>query len=306
MDYFTERNGMRKITKQTYEIDIYAYRVLLKICERYYDNIAWKYPMECPDGGECYGLDKTALAEEMHYEIPSLFTDYFGKIGAPQKVELPFFDESQIDDYDQYALLDFIEFMYDNIRDVEKGDYHQYFSHYHLRTGKTANIRKQYRDDINAFFSKAGLLYKLETNGNVERIIIDDVASEEIVDIVLSVEEKGIHDLLQEAIELHRSHYPNAPRDSAEKLWDAFERLKTYYSDLKKKESVNKIISTAANGNDEFENVLQAEFKALTDIGNHYSIRHHETNIIEIQDSRHYDYLFNRCMSVIALAIKCL
>jgi len=42
----------------------------------------------------------------------------------------------------------------------------------------------------------------------------------------------------------------------------------------------------------------------LTSIGNKYRIRHHETDKIDITDVRYYDYLFNRCLSLIALAIK--
>ena len=59
-----------------------------------------------------------------------------------------------------------------------------------------------------------------------------------------------------------------------------------------------------AGGNVEFEKLFNDEFKALTDIGNNYRIRHHETNKIDIVDERYYDYLFNRCLSLIALAIQ--
>ena len=49
---------------------------------------------------------------------------------------------------------------------------------------------------------------------------------------------------------------------------------------------------------------LMMNFKSLTSIGNHYRIRHHETDKINITDSRYYDYFFNRCLSLIALAIQ--
>lgn len=59
-----------------------------------------------------------------------------------------------------------------------------------------------------------------------------------------------------------------------------------------------------ANGHDDFVELFNAEFRILTDIGNNYRIRHHETNKIDIIDIRYYDYLFNRCLSLIALAIQ--
>lgn len=46
------------------------------------------------------------------------------------------------------------------------------------------------------------------------------------------------------------------------------------------------------NGNDDFADLFNNEFKVLTDIGNKYRIRHHETDRIDITDVRYYDYFF--------------
>ena len=59
-----------------------------------------------------------------------------------------------------------------------------------------------------------------------------------------------------------------------------------------------------ANNQTSFETLFNDEFVALTKIGNNYRIRHHETDKIDITDTRHYDYFFNRCLSLIALAIQ--
>jgi len=82
------------------------------------------------------------------------------------------------------------------------------------------------------------------------------------------------------------------------------ERLKTYYTSLDKKNSVSKIVNDMASGRDEFIKLFNNEFIALTNIGNDFRIRHHETNKIDITDNRHYDYFFNRCLSLIALALQ--
>ena len=57
------------------------------------------------------------------------------------------------------------------------------------------------------------------------------------------------------------------------------------------------------NNKDEFV-YNEDEFNTLTKIGNSFRIRHHETDKIEIQDIRYYDYFFNRCLSLIAIAIQ--
>ena len=71
-----------------------------------------------------------------------------------------------------------------------------------------------------------------------------------------------------------------------------------------------------AKGDDNFVELFNLEFRALTDIGNKFRIRHHETNKVDIADIRninlisyiadirYYDYLFNRCLSLINLAVQ--
>lgn len=304
MSYYTERHGMRAPVEKTYDIDPDKYGVLMQCCEEYYDNIAWKYPDECKDGRGCCGIDKWKLAADMRYEIPSLFISDSGVIGIPSVIQNCFEPEPREEKYDQYALLDFIEFLFANVRDTQKEDYHKFYNHYHLNTKPTTMIKNQFRDKINKCFEKMGLLYTLDSNGKVERVFVNDIATTEVVNTVLSVQEKGTKELLREAINLHRSHDPNAARDSVEKLWDAFERLKTYYTNLNKQASVNQIISDMSDGSEEYYKLINEEFITLTKIGNEYRIRHHETDKIEISDIRYYDYFFNRCLSLITLAVQ--
>ena len=304
MDYFTERNGMRKPIEKTNVIDVSRYGVLLKCCEAFYDNIVWRYHDDCEDGKGPCGIDRWALADEMKYEIPSLYLGEDGLIETPHIRRNIFDSNPHTDAYDQYALLDFIEFMASNVHDVVKGDYHSFFKHYHYRFKETRQVFGEFQKQINSCFEKTGLLYKLNSKGQVERVLENDITSHDAEKILSTINEKGTRELLQEAIELHRSYKPTAARDATEKLWDAFERLKTYYTDLKKTDSADRIVRNISNGNSDYYNLLNAEFKNLTAIGNDYRIRHHETNKIEITDNRYYDYFFNRCLALITLAIQ--
>lgn len=156
---------------------------------------------------------------------------------------------------------------------------------------------------INASFQKGNVLFRLSDRGLVEIQNDQEVLSSEIIKNANNIFEQGIQELLTEAIEKHMQPTFQAHRDATEKIWDALERLKTYYTTMNKKESANKIVNDMADGQAEFISLFDAEFKALTDIGNNYCIRHHETNKIDITDIRHYDYFFNRCLSLIATAI---
>lgn len=114
------------------------------------------------------------------------------------------------------------------------------------------------------------------------------------------IDDYGFCGLIKQAFEF----YENSKIDMAtEKVWDAFERIKTYFNPYDKKNSANKLIDMMSMENDECKNLLQEEFKTLTEIGNQYKIRHHETNKIAITNSVHYDYLFHRCISVLRLAV---
>lgn len=88
---------------------------------------------------------------------------------------------------------------------------------------------------------------------------------------------------------------------STQKLWDAFERIKTYYLPKKKKSS-EELIEKISKGNSPYRDMLDAEFEALTKIGNRFRIRHHENGTADIKFSEHYDYFFHRCLALVKLA----
>lgn len=298
MGYYTERHGMRAPIERTSIITIEMYAMLFDCCTKYYDNIAWKYPAECPDGNGCCGLDYEKFSAAMTFEIPTLYRDRNGNIEKPRK---DYYDRTDV--YDQYALLDLIECIASNCTDIASRRPHGFFRHDDLNFEKTREIYKEFRAEINNIFEKTGLLYTLTPDKIVERVSENDTLSAEVEAQVQQITESGTRELMKEAIALYKTPRPLARRDSVEKIWDAFERMKTYYTQLNKSQSAQKIVIDMSNGQTEFEKLFNDEFKALTDIGNGFRIRHHETNKTDIKDDRHYDYFFNRCLSLIALAI---
>lgn len=304
MAYYTERHGMRRPVAKTYDISIEKYALLLHCCEKYYNNLAWKYPEECPDGHGCCGIDHEQFRMDLRYEIPTLYRDNADCIAVPTVHYNIFSSNDEEDEYDQFALLDLIEFFAANVRDVVVGSFHSYFGHHHLTCQNSRNVCAQFRDEINDIFRKTGLLYELNTDLQVERIVENSPLTPAVESAIAAVKEAGARELLQEAILLHRSPYPADIRDAVEKLWDAYERLKTYYTTMNKAKSAEKIVNDMAAGQAPYVTLFDTEFRALTKIGNDYRIRHHETDKVEITDVRYYDYFFNRCLSLIALAIQ--
>lgn len=302
MSYYTQRHGLRQPVEKTYDITYEMYAMLFDCCEKYFENIACKYPEECPDGNGCCGISYSKFNNALTFEIPTLFKDGRGCIAKPQRAT-GYYDGDD-DQYDQYALLDLIELIANEAYDIKTRNWHSYYRHDDIGFSNTVNVRNEFRSDINDIFSKTGLLYELKSNGMVERIVENTPLSSEIERSISSITEKGTRELLQEAILDYKMPHPSARRDAVEKIWDALERLKTYYTSLDKKASAQKIVGNMANGNNNYEQLFNDEFMALTKIGNTYRIRHHETDKIDITDSRYYDYFFNRCLSLIALAIQ--
>lgn len=299
MALYTVRHGIRKPLGRTSIITTGMYALLFDCCEKYYDNIAWKFPAQCTDGHGCCGLDPHQFSNHMEFDIPTLFRNSAGRIDKPRNDNY-----GSNDVYDQYALLDLIEFISQNCRDISVGSFHEYFGHNHIRLLGTNGVSNEFRNDINSIFQKTGLLYTLTENMTVERVIEHGAVVPTVETVIKSVAEPGLKDLLDEAVTLFKQANPALRNVAVEKLWDAFERLKTYYTNLDKRGSATKIVKGMGGGKSEFEQLFDAEFDALTKIGNGFRIRHHETDKTDIQDARHYDYLFNRCLAVIVAAVQ--
>ena len=192
-------------------------------------------------------------------------------------------DENQLTQCFTPYLFDLIELQHDELSKSEK---------------------QAFRQEVNTAFLRENANFRLTDDGIIERIIVNEVLDKDIQLSVEKISEPGLKDLLDEAIALHMQSNFLAHKDAVEKIWDALERLKTYYTTMDKKASVDQIIHDMSGNQASFDEIFAREFKTLTEIGNNFRIRHHETNRINITDDRHYDYFFNRCISLIALAIQ--
>lgn len=151
-------------------------------------------------------------------------------------------------------------------------------------------------DEINLILKSNGIIYKL-AGGKMELTKMS-IKSVEVIT------EPGLKELVQQSIELYNNKVISDKQIAVEKIWDALERLKTYYSDLGKKNSSEKIINDISNQNAKYKELFNDEFLKLTKIGNDFRIRHHETDKIDIIDNNYYDYFFYRCYALIDLSLK--
>lgn len=122
------------------------------------------------------------------------------------------------------------------MKDISEGWNHQRYQNYwNIECLDTAKVFGDYQQEINEIFMESRLSYTLTTAKVVERILEHSALTPEVETFIHSVKEKGIKDLLEEAVTLFKQPNPVFRNDAVEKLWDAFERLKTYYTTMDKK-----------------------------------------------------------------------
>lgn len=139
--------------------------------------------------------------------------------------------------------------------------------------------------------SSIDLSYLLDLNINTELLFETEIITDD----------EELNQLIKDA--KNRFFNPKDKQIALEKLWDAFERLKTYFEKDKKK-SAKKLVSLLSKDFD--SELINSEFVALTKIGNDFKIRHHEVGKKAVINSHHIDYLFFRMLCLITLSLKCI
>lgn len=299
-ELYTERHHLRSNVAQTTIITRDKYQIIVDFCGRYYDNLACVFPEYCPDYNSVVcGVDLNKFFQYVHVRIPDLFYNE----GYDGIQIVPFVDPSE---NQQYALLDFIEYIARYLKTNKPIQFHEYFQHYHLSFVDDNNAFDEFRQGINEVFQMTGLSYKLTENRQIERITEMDTMVDEALESVTVIEEPGLRELVVESVSFYKSPSPANHKIATEKIWDALERIKTILMEdgVDKKKSSEKLISLISGRNEEFQDVFNTEYKTLTEIGNKFRIRHHETDKIDINDDRYYDYFYNRCLSLIVMSLR--
>jgi hypothetical protein len=200
-----------------------------------------------------------------------------------------------------YDVLDLIEFCYQRVASVVDRDYHGFMDHYHMSYDPERG-RAEFRALINRIFARNELVFELTEEGEIIRLA-PIVLRETLEATAFTTGDSTLDQLLE--ISRHRflSHDPNVRKEGLEKLWDAWERLKTLEAADDKRRSIGILLDRTAN-EPNFRRLLEDEANSLTSVGNKFMIRHTEVGKIPITSPEHVDYLFHRLFSLIRLALR--
>lgn len=197
-------------------------------------------------------------------------------------------------------LFDLVEFLYEHAKMPRSDSYHPYFGHNHLIFDQDKG-RAKFEADVNRFFERNGFAFELK-DGEVTRIAPTGL-QEALATTIFKTGDETLDDLLETAREKFLNRMLSVRKEGLEKLWDAWERLKTVEPGKDKRAQATAILDKAATEAN-YRKLLENEAVLLTGIGNNFMIRHTETTKTPIADSAHVDYLFHRMFALIRLLLK--
>lgn len=296
-EYFSEREtGPMPLTANTVSPQVWGGIVAAVNSLVSSGGFGEEFPEVCPDGSCVTGTNQEAFGLAMQAEVPMiqwpLQTNNRDEGGgfSPTKPFAP----------DTMAVLDFVQFCYAHVSKPIKGSYHSFFKHHHLSFHRETG-RKEFRIKINRIFARNGLAFKLQSDGNIIRLA-PPVLAELIQSPIPPSGDSTLDNMLEDARRKFLSPDAKLQGESLERLWDAWERLKSLDDPTDKKRSVE-ILLDKASTEPTLRARLEAESRELTNIGNTFMIRHSEADKVPIQESNHVGYLFHRMFSLIYLLL---
>jgi hypothetical protein len=246
--------------------------------------LANEFPEHCADGNGVSGTEVVALWNNVGALLPQLRKDDWGSLSPTQTDEV---------------LFDLIEYAANRVAKPIQGKWHEYMKHHELTFDEKAG-RKAFRKDVNNILHRGGTMYELTSEMQIVRT--GTPAVQQVMEHLTPASgDEELDGLLHHAKELFRSRDEKTRGLGLDKLWDAFTRLKTIDVQGNKKQSASILLGNIEN--EAFREITSTEMFALTDVGNDFMIRHHETGTHSVPPEA-YDYLFARMGSLIVYLLK--
>lgn len=284
--YFTDREyGPRPASIDTIDDRLWAGLYTL-IQTRIGDgSFGLRFPEQCPDGNGPCGCDEQSFHRVLSAEVP--WVDW--PLSASAAPQTP-------------VILDLLEFCGRAVGEPIQGAYHSFFGHHHLSWNREAGLQS-FVSDVNMLFRRNALAFELTAAGEARRLLPAPLA--EAIGWTLFQTGDAETDRLLETARLRiLSPKLDDRRDALEKLWDAFERLKTLEPGPNKRVQADALLDRVASPGSGYRQVLAREAVELTSIGNGFRIRHSEVTQEALTSPDQVDYLFTRMFAFVRLVLR--
>jgi hypothetical protein len=298
IDYFSDReNGPVARTEEVITPTVWA--AIVATVQGLLNSGAFgqRFPERCADGQAVCGCDEAAFGAAVVAEISGLQWP----LQTIRRDEESFTSQREPFAPNTLIVLDFVAFVHAMVAKPIQREYHKFLRHDHLAFDQESG-QEEFRETINRYFARNGLAFEMQPTGRIVRLLPP------VIDLALrrttfNTGERTLDVLLEEARTKFSDPNPLIRREALERLWDAWERLKSLADSSNKKNSVHLILS-AITAEPTLYARLNAEAQELTSIGNDHLIRHYEVNQKPLIDVDHIDYLFHRLFAMIQLMLK--
>jgi hypothetical protein len=281
--YFSEREiGLKPRIEN--EINDNVWGGLIALIDNLIDQqyFAQTFPERCPDFPDSlehiYGTNRSRMESAIWGHFAN-FKFPLTELGIPITL----------------TILEFIEFCYEHISKPIEFEIHTFFQHHHLSFDKQEG-QKEFRDQVNRLFQRNGIAFELQENGQITRLC-PPVLRDKLNHSIFKTNDEILDSLLETARRKYLNPDFNVRKESLEKLWDAWQRIKTLDDPNPTKSIPIRLEKVSVQ--EEMREVLDLDGRALTKIGNDFMIRHTEVGKIPITSSSQVDYLFNRLFGLI-------
>jgi hypothetical protein len=245
----------------------------------------YKFPEVCPDTSSPCGCSSAAFHANVRGEIPDLPEEWQYTDAPP----------------DSLAIVDLLRFCARSVGKPIHGGYHDFFKHYHLTFDRDEGL-KEFVADVNRLLARNGVALALTPEGQAVRLG-PPVLRHALASALFRTGDAITDSLLEDARRLILSPDLGDRRNALEKLWGAFERIKTLEPGKDKKAQATALLDRAVRA-PRLRAYIETEAKELTEIGNTLQIRHFETTQEKLERPEDVDYLFHRMFSFIRLVLR--
>lgn len=244
-----------------------------------------RFPEQCPDNNGPCGCDEQSFRLVLMAEVPWIEWP----LSATTAPKTP-------------VILDLLEFCARAVGKPVQGTFHPYFSHYHLSWDRDLGLQR-FVSDVNTLFRRNAVTFELTETGKAQRVLPTPVA-DAIGWTLFQTGDSETDRLLELARARFLSPKFDDRQDALEKLWDAFERLKTLEPGTDKRAQADALLDQVAPPASAVRQMLAREAVELTKIGNSFRIRHSETNQEALTSQSQIDYLFTRMFAFVRIVLK--
>jgi hypothetical protein len=200
-----------------------------------------------------------------------------------------------------FSALDAVEFFARRVSKPVEPRYHSYFGHEDAVKFERAEGLEEYRADVTMLLERCRHPYEVDAGGYI-RHISPPVLQEALKAASFHTGDADLDRLLVTAATKFGDKDAAVRLESLEKLWDAWERLKSLLPG-DKSQSVKELLDQAI-AEPNLRAQIEEEARALTAIGKIFMIRHTETNRTKIDRAEHVDYLFHRMFALVFMILR--